>query len=106
MESYQQKRVVLSSDNATAKTRNTEVLPGIGATYDISSTAQLYGGVYRAFSPASNGVALDGLTDQQLDGERSTNVELGVRGKHGALNYEMAAFAMSFSNQHQLNIAV
>ena len=99
VESYQQKRVVLSSDNATAKTRNTEVLPGIGATYDISSTAQVYGGVYRAFSPASNGVALDGLTDQQLDGERSTNVELGVRGKHGALNYEMAAFAMSFSNQ-------
>lgn len=99
VESYEQQRVVLSSNNATAKTSNTEFLPGIGATYDLSAAAQVYGGIYRAFSPASNGVALDGLTDQQLDGERSTNVELGIRGKQGAVNYEMAAFTMTFSNQ-------
>ncbi|KKO43882.1 TonB-dependent receptor [Arsukibacterium ikkense] len=99
VESYEQKRVVLSSEGASAKTSNTEFLPGIGATFNLTESAQLYGGVYRAFSPASNGVALDGLTDQQLDGERSTNVELGIRGKQGALNYEVAAFAMDFSNQ-------
>ncbi|MBV2129200.1 TonB-dependent siderophore receptor [Rheinheimera sp. SM2107] len=99
VESYEQTRVVLSDDGATAKTSNTEVLPGIGATYNLTDSAQLYGGVYRAFSPASNGVALDGLTDQQLDGERSTNYELGLRGKSGAVNYEVAAFMMDFSNQ-------
>lgn len=99
VETYEQTRVVLSDDNATAKTSNTEWLPGVGATFDITDSAQLYGGVYRAFSPASNGVALDGLTDQQLDGERSTNFELGLRGKAGALSYEVAAFAMNFSNQ-------
>lgn len=99
VESYEQTRVVLTDDNATAVTSNTEWLPGVGATYDLTDTAQLYGGVYRAFSPASNGVALDGLTDQQLDGERSTNFELGLRGKDGALSYEVAAFVMNFSNQ-------
>jgi Fe(3+) dicitrate transport protein len=99
VESYEQTRVVLTDDNATAVTSNTEWLPGVGATYDLTDAAQLYGGVYRAFSPASNGVALDGLTDQQLDGERSTNFELGLRGKDGALSYEVAAFVMNFSNQ-------
>ncbi len=99
VESYEQTRVILTDDNASATTSNTEWLPGVGATYDLTDAAQLYGGVYRAFSPASNGVALDGLTDQQLDGERSTNFELGLRGKEGALSYEVAAFVMNFSNQ-------
>ncbi|MEW5682100.1 MAG: TonB-dependent receptor [Pseudomonadota bacterium] len=99
VESYEQTRVVLTDNNATATTSNTEWLPGVGATYDLTDAAQLYGGVYRAFSPASNGVALDGLTDQQLDGERSTNFEVGLRGKEGALSYEVAAFVMNFSNQ-------
>ncbi|MCH8536484.1 MAG: TonB-dependent siderophore receptor [Alkalimonas sp.] len=99
VESYDQKRVFLTQENATAKTSNTEFLPGVGATYELTSSAQLYGGVYRAFSPATNGVALDGLTDQNLDGERSTNYEIGVRGSDGRLSYEVAAFYMDFSNQ-------
>ena len=99
VESYDQKRVFITQENATAKTSNTEVLPGVGLTYELSDSAQLYGGVYRAFSPATNGVALDGLTDQNLDGERSTNYEVGIRGSQGALSYEVAAFAMDFSNQ-------
>tara|TARA_R110002153_G_scaffold14940_1_gene53675 strand:- start:1576 stop:3648 length:2073 start_codon:yes stop_codon:yes gene_type:complete len=99
IESYEQKRLMLTDDNSTAKTSNTEFLPGVGATYNLSKSAQVYGGVYRAFSPASNGVALDGLMDQDLDGERSTNYELGLRGNQGDVNYEVAAFAMDFSNQ-------
>lgn len=99
VESYKQNRLVLTDNNAKANTSNTEWLPGIGATYDITDSAQFYGGVYRAFSPASNGVALDGLTNQQLDGERSTNFELGLRGKEGTVTYEVAVFAMDFSNQ-------
>lgn len=99
IESYQQERVVFTQSNANAKTTNTEVLPGVGFTYELSNNAQLYGGIYRAFSPASNGVALDGLTDQQLDGERSTNYEMGVRGDTGQWRYEVAAFTMDFANQ-------
>lgn len=99
VESYEQERIVLTDNNALAHTSNTEVLPGIGATYEVTDAAQLYGGVYRAFSPASNGVALDGLTDQDLEGERSVNYEIGLRGLQGALSYEVAAFYMDFDNQ-------
>ncbi len=99
VENYEQNRLVLTGNNTTAKTSNTEYLPGVGMTYDLTPSAQLYGGVYRAFSPASNGVALDGLTDQELDGERSTNYEIGIRGSEGPLSYEVAAFMMDFSNQ-------
>lgn len=99
VESYEQKRVVLTEDNASADTSNTEWLPGVGATWQLLDSAQLYGGVYRAFSPASNGVALDGLADQNLEGEQSTNYEIGVRGLQGALNYELALFYMDFKNQ-------
>ena len=99
VESYEQQQVVLSAGNASAKTSNTELLPGVGATFALTNNAELYGGVYRAFSPATNGVALDGLTDQNLDGERSTNYEIGIRGAKGRASYEVAAFFMDFSNQ-------
>ncbi|WP_150303369.1 TonB-dependent receptor family protein [Pseudomonas saliphila] len=99
VESYEQERRVKTQDDASATTRNTEVLPGIGATYQLMPEAQLYGGVYKAFSPASNGVALDGLADQKLDGERSVNYEFGVRGASGVINYELTAFYMDFRNQ-------
>lgn len=99
VESYEQERRVKTQDDASATTRNTEVLPGIGATYQLIPEAQLYGGVYKAFSPASNGVALDGLADQKLDGERSVNYEFGVRGASGVIHYELTAFYMDFRNQ-------
>lgn len=99
VESYEQERRVLSGDSETARTSNTELLPGVGATYSPGESVQLYGGVYRAFSPASNGVALDGMTDQLLEAERSTNFELGVRGSQGSLDYELALFRMDFQNQ-------
>jgi Fe(3+) dicitrate transport protein len=99
VESYTQTRRVLTENNASEDTSNTEILPGVGATFELTDSAQLYGGVYRAFSPASNGVALDGLTDQDLEGERSVNYELGLRGLQGALNYEVAVFYMDFDNQ-------
>lgn len=99
VEAYQQKRIILTQDNASEDTSNTEFLPGVGATFQLKDAAQLYGGVYRAFSPASNGVALDGLTDQDLEGEQSVNYELGIRGLQGALNYELALFYMDFENQ-------
>jgi Fe(3+) dicitrate transport protein len=99
LESYEQERRVITDDNATAGTSNSEILPGVGATLALNPSAQLYGGVYRAFSPATNGVALDGLTDQLLEAERSTNLEVGVRGARGAFDYEVALFRMDFRNQ-------
>lgn len=98
IESYEQKRLNLLQNNSQAKTTNTEVLPGVGFTYSLDNN-QLYGGLYRAFSPAANNVALDGLKDQQLDGERSVNYEMGIRGTTDKTRYDVAAFVMDFSNQ-------
>ncbi len=98
IESYEQKRLNLLQNNSEAKTTNTEVLPGVGFTYSLANN-QLYGGLYRAFSPAANNVALDGLKDQQLDGERSVNYEMGIRGTTDKTRYDVAAFMMDFSNQ-------
>lgn len=83
----------------TASASNTEVMPGLGTTFQLSPGAQLYGSVYKAFSPALNGDALDGLQDQDLEAETSVNLELGVRGQAGRVRYEATAFRMDFSNQ-------
>ncbi|PAU86500.1 TonB-dependent siderophore receptor [Pseudomonas sp. WN033] len=98
-ESYEQTRKILTQNGDSEDTSNIEWLPGIGFTYQLVPAAQLYGGAYRAFSPASNGVALDGLVDQKLDGERSDNYELGLRGASGAFTYDVTAFYMNFDNQ-------
>ncbi|SFR56363.1 TonB-dependent receptor domain-containing protein [Thiomicrospira sp. ALE5] len=99
VESYQQKRVVLTDNNKTTSTSNTEVLPGVGATYQLNPMVQVYGGVYQAFSPAENGTSLTGDVDQKLEAERSTNIEVGVRGANNQMYYELTAFQMDFSNQ-------
>lgn len=84
---------------ASAGSDNTEYLPGLGLTWQTTPQLQLFASVYKAFSPALNADALDALTDQELDAERSVNMELGLRGGDGRLSYEMAAFRMDFDNQ-------
>jgi Fe(3+) dicitrate transport protein len=82
-----------------ASSSNTELLPGLGFTYNLNPELQFFGSVYNAFSPALNGDALDALSDQQLDAERSINLELGLRGGNERVRYEMAWFRMDFDNQ-------
>lgn len=82
-------------------TSNTEVLPGIGVTWELVPDLQLFANAYEAFAPALNGDALNGLQDQRLDAERSMNVEAGLRGSAGSerIRYELTLFRMSFDNQ-------
>lgn len=92
------RRRTVAQGNA-AGTTNTEWLPGLGLTFDLQPELQLFASAYKAFSPALNGDALDALEDQQLDAERSVNVEIGLRGGNDSLRYEMAWFRMDFDNQ-------
>lgn len=92
------RRRTVAQGNA-AGSANTEWLPGLGLTFKVHGELQLFASAYQAFSPALNGDALDALTDQQLDAERSVNVELGLRGGNDQLRYEMAWFRMDFDNQ-------
>lgn len=81
------------------QSQNTEYMPGIGATWKVTPEAQLYGGVYRAFSPPYNSTSIVSGNDLNLGAERSLNLEIGVRGQQDALSYELTAFRMDFDNQ-------
>lgn len=87
-----------ATDNQ-ADTSNTEILPGVGVTYQINPGWQAFSSIYKAFSPALNGDALNGLDDQKLEAERSVNFEAGVRGAREQLSYELTFFRMDFDNQ-------
>ncbi len=99
IEQYEQKRRDRRNSANDGKSSNTEYLPGIGATYQLNPGAQLYGSVYKAFSPPLNSQSIVDGVDQKLDAETSVNIELGVRGRHGKLRYELTVFQMDFDNQ-------
>lgn len=99
VENYQQK-LKNELNGVGGSTSNTEIVPGIGATWQLVPQAQLFAGVFKGFSPAMTATAIssDGV-DQQLDAERSSNYEIGVRGILQKLTYEATAFRMDFANQ-------
>lgn len=99
VESYTQRTDDLRNDTNDGKTSNTEVMPGIGVTWQVTPVVQIFGGAYQAFAPAQNADAISGGNDQKLEAERSMNYEIGLRGKSGSTRYELAAFRMDFSNQ-------
>ena len=81
------------------RSNNTEYTPGVGATWQVTPQAQLYGGVYSAFSPPYNSTSIVSGQDLNLGAERSVNMEIGLRGKHQKWSYEVTAFRMDFDNQ-------
>lgn len=97
-ESYKQKRDNRQNADPAQTYSNTEVMPGIGATYWLTPSAQLYGSIYRAFAPPLVSSVV-GSGDIPTEAEKSVNIELGVRGKNGPIKYEVTAFRMDFSNQ-------
>ncbi len=99
VESYQQTRKN-AINGASGEVHNTEIVPGIGATWQPMPELQLYSSVYKGFAPAMVSAAISGDgVDQQLDAERSMNFEIGLRGKANVWTYEAAVFRMDFSNQ-------
>ena len=81
-----------------------ELVPGVGASYQLSPETQLYGGVHKGFSPPrvedainSNGASVD------LSAERSVNAELGVRtSPMKDVSLDVAVFRNDFSNLVQV----
>jgi Fe(3+) dicitrate transport protein len=99
VEHYEQERDDLRDSSKNKETSNTEYLPGLGLTYQVSPAAQLYGSVYQAFSPPLNSQSLVSNEVLDLEAEKSVNFEIGVRGKTNKLAYELTAFQMDFDNQ-------
>lgn len=99
IESYDQSRMN-ELNGAYGKTRNTEIMPGVGLTWQVHPQAQLFAGAYEGFSPAMVATAISSSgKDEKLDAERSKNFEFGVRGAMDRLTYEATAFQMDFTNQ-------
>lgn len=99
LESYNQTRSnVMTGKSGSAK--NIETVPQVGATWQLIPELQLYSSVYKGFAPAQLATAINEKgVDQQLDPERSTNIELGLRGANSGFTYDAAVFSMNFSNQ-------
>lgn len=99
IESYNQSRNnVLTEISGSAK--NLETVPQIGASWQLIPELQLYSSVYKGFAPAQLATAISEKgVDQQLDPERSTNFEFGLRGVNNGFSYDAAIFSMNFSNQ-------
>lgn len=98
IESYEQQRKNRRTGAAASSYSNTEVMPGVGATFAVTPEIQLFGSVYRAFAPPLVGSVL-GAADVPTEAEKSVNVEFGLRGASGPLRYSATIFQMDFSNQ-------
>jgi Fe(3+) dicitrate transport protein len=88
-------------NEASGTTDLTQLIPGIGMTYEARAGLLLFGGAHRGFSPPRTEDVIDNNSGASvdLDAELSWNYEAGVRGHAGALNVELTAFRMDFENQ-------
>lgn len=93
-----------SANSGSASTNFTEVVPGIGATYALSPSSTIYGGVHKGFSPPRVEDAISGTgTAVDLNAERSVNAELGIRSKAtDNVFFDAALFRNDFSNLVQV----
>lgn len=70
-------------------------LVNLGVVYDLSSKVQLFGGFSQGAEISEFGRAARGADDPatiNLDAATSDQFEIGIRGRHGALDFSAAAF--------------
>ncbi|MGH7631379.1 MAG: TonB-dependent receptor family protein [Gemmatimonadales bacterium] len=86
----------------TGRSTLTQLIPGLGATYQAGAGTTVFAGVHRGFAPPRTEDVIDNSTGGvvDLDAELSWNYELGVRSDlSSGLRVEATAFAMDFQNQ-------
>ena len=99
VERYKQDRVNQMTQKSGASS-NTELVPGVGVTYDMTKDSVLFAGVHKGFAPPTVADAISSTgVPEDLHAERSTNFELGLRGKWSNGDYELTAFRLDFDNQ-------
>jgi Fe(3+) dicitrate transport protein len=78
-----------------------EVIPGLGLNYIFGNGASAYAGAHRGFGPprTKDAITTAGIAED-LDAERSWNVEAGIRGPVTPfIAGEVTVFYLDFSNQ-------
>ncbi len=103
-ENYTQERILNAGSSFTngtsAKSSNTEFIPGLGVTHKFAKEANLFAGVHKGFAPPRVADAVTGAGESvELDAERSTNYEIGLRGIFENARYEVTYFRLDFENQ-------
>jgi Fe(3+) dicitrate transport protein len=88
-------------NGVSGSTSLTEVIPGVGLTYEARPGFLVFAGTHRGFAPPRTEDIIDNATGEvvELDAELSWNYEVGVRGDAGPLGLELTAFRMDFENQ-------
>ncbi|MCS6971850.1 MAG: TonB-dependent receptor, partial [Leptospiraceae bacterium] len=99
-------RAVQTQDNqgkgVEGNTQITEIIPGVGVTYNAFERTTFFAGVHKGFSPPRVEDVINNTTGLSIDlsPERSVNYEAGVRTKIiPGISAEATYFRMDFSNQ-------
>ncbi|MBY0563316.1 MAG: TonB-dependent receptor plug domain-containing protein [Hyphomonadaceae bacterium] len=79
----------------------TEIIPGLGATFELRDALVVYAGVHRGFSPPRVEDVIDNSgASVDLAAEESVSYELGVRGElNPGWDIDFNVFHMDFDNQ-------
>jgi len=74
-------------------------LPQLGATYQLTSTEQVFGNVAKNFSAPSTSVLTVGTYNPDLQPESSTNIDVGVRTKREFFDASLALYHVKYDNR-------
>lgn len=89
--------------NQFGKASFTELVPGIGLSYQINPDNLIYGGIHKGFSPPRVEDAIQGSSTIDLNAERSINAEIGVRSiMIKDFFFDVAIFRNDFKNLVQV----
>ncbi|MEW6126422.1 MAG: TonB-dependent receptor [Acidobacteriota bacterium] len=95
-------RLANSGAGISGRTDLTQLVPGIGVSYNPKSSVTLFAGVHRGFAPPRTEDIINNTTGGSidLDPELSWNYEVGVRGLlHQGVRLEATFFRMDYENQ-------
>ena len=95
-------RLANSGLGASGRTDLTQVVPGLGLSYNPLEGLTVFAGVHRGFAPPRTEDVINNATGGtiELDPELSWNYELGLRAApHDGLRFEAAFFRMDYENQ-------
>lgn len=95
-------RLANAGRGVSGRTALTQVIPGLGVSYQPAAQLTIFAGVHRGFAPPRTEDIINNTTGGsiELDPELSWNYELGFRAvPHRGLRFEATLFRMNYENQ-------
>ncbi len=95
-------RLANAGSGVSGRTALTQVIPGLGVSYQPAARFTVFAGVHRGFAPPRTEDIINNTTGGsiELDPELSWNYEAGLRvAPHRGLRFEATLFRMDYENQ-------